>query len=391
MKMRFIAVAALLAAVTLMLPHASFGDEAPYEINAVISTTGSGAFLGKVEVQDFQAIESLTNRSGGIKGWPIKFVIADDQSDPKVTVQLVSQLIAKKVPVIIGPGISATCSAALPLVADGPVTYCLSPAIHPPPKSWMFSATVSTNDLTGASTRYARERGWTRVALISATDATGQDVSRQILLNLGEPENKAMQVVARESFNPADISVTAQMANIKAAAPQVLLTAATGSPLATLLHGMRDVGLDVPVFATGGNMTFVQMSQYAAFLPRELFFTGIRGIAAEPQAPRAIKQAQTAYFDALKSLGVKSDFGSDLGWDAPLLVVDALRRLGTGATAAQIHEYLEGLSGWPGICGVYDFRKIPQRGLGENSGLIYRWDAATNDFVAASKPGGYLK
>ncbi len=35
-----------------------------------------------------QADESLVNRSGGIKGRPVHFVVQDDQSDPKNALQM---------------------------------------------------------------------------------------------------------------------------------------------------------------------------------------------------------------------------------------------------------------------------------------------------------------
>src|ERR1700750_1119192 len=85
----------------------------PYDINVVLSLTGAGAFLGVSEAKAISAIEAITNKSGGIKGRPVHFVLADDQSNPQVAVQLFNGLIAKQVPVILGPSYSATCYAVL--------------------------------------------------------------------------------------------------------------------------------------------------------------------------------------------------------------------------------------------------------------------------------------
>ena len=41
-------------------------------------------------------------------------------------------------------------------------------------------------------------RGWTRIATINPTDATGQDADKSIAAALAEPENRDMQVVDRE-------------------------------------------------------------------------------------------------------------------------------------------------------------------------------------------------
>jgi branched-chain amino acid transport system substrate-binding protein len=366
----------------------SAAESAPYEINVVISTTGGNAFLGKEELQVFNAIETLTNHNGGIAGQPIKFAVLDDQTNPQTTVQLVNGLIAKHVPMILGPGISATCKATMPLLASGPMSYCYSPAVHPPAGSYMFSSTVSTNELTAALIRYCRGRGWTKLALIASNDATGQDVSQTIDATVALPENKGLQVVVREQFNPSDIGVDAQMAQIKASGAQVLLTSATGTPFGTLLHGMHNVGLNVPVFSNGGNMTYAQMSQYNGLLPRELYFSGIRGITSEPHATGAVSAAQKAYFATFAALGVRPDFGQALAWDATLIALEALKRTGPAATSTQLRDAIGRLNGWTGICGPYDFVKYPQRGLGPDAAIIYRWDGARNEFAVISKPAG---
>ena len=71
-----------------------------------------------------------------------------------------------------------------------------------------------------------------------------------------------------------------------------------------------------------------------------------------------------------------------------MVIIDALRKIGPNATAAQLHTYLEGLHDYTGITGTYDFRDGSQRGLTVNSTLIMRWDPDKADFVSVSKAGG---
>src|SRR6185437_9026225 len=128
------------------------------------------------------------------------------------------------------PNLVAMCNAVTPLVKSGPVMYCLSPGIHPPAGSFAFTSSVSTIDLSRALLRYFRGRGWTRIALMTSTDASGQDAERGIDGNLALPENKGVKVVAREHFNTTDVSVAAQIENIKAAKPQAFIAWSTGAP-----------------------------------------------------------------------------------------------------------------------------------------------------------------
>ncbi len=377
------------AAFVLGLALPAGAQETPYELNAIVSVTGANAFLGKEELQVFPALEALTNKNGGIRGRPLKIVVSDDQTNPQVAVQLVNGLAAKSVPVILGPGISSTCSSALPLVtAGGPVSYCFSPAVHPPDGSYMFTATVATNDLVTAMMRYLHARGLKRIALITATDATGQDVSRQLEAVLQRPENTDLQLVAHEYFSPTEISVAAQMSRVKAANPQVFITTSTGTPFGTLLRGIHDAGIEFPIVSNGANMTLPQMQQYHDYLPRELLFTGDRGLVLEGRSQGAVHAAQALFFDTLLAQNIRPDFGHMLSWDATLLTIEALKKLGPNATAAQIHDYLQGVRGWSGIVGTYDFAKYPQRGVGLDGAIIYHWDVAKGEFAAVSGPGG---
>ena len=74
----------------------ALAQTSPYEINVILALTGAAAFIGTAEQKSLQLLEASTNKAGGIKGRPVKFVIVDDQSNPQVTVQLANGLIAKK-------------------------------------------------------------------------------------------------------------------------------------------------------------------------------------------------------------------------------------------------------------------------------------------------------
>ena len=81
-----------------------------------------------------------------------------------------------------------------------------------------------------------------------------------------------MKLVERAHFNPTDVSVSAQIERVKAANPQAFIAWSTGAPIATIFKGIVQAGLDVPIGTTDGNMTYAQMKQYAAFLPKQLYF-----------------------------------------------------------------------------------------------------------------------
>ena len=131
------------------------------------------------------------------------------------------------------------------------------------------------------------------------------------------------------------------------------------------------------------------MSAYGPFLPKELYFAGIPSAATAEQLPRGpTKNAVVAYVNAFKAAGTRAEIGQYQAWDAGWIVVDALKHVGLAASAVQIRDYIANLHGWVGVNGPYDFRTVPQRGIGMSAVNVVRWDPANDVWVAVSKPGG---
>lgn len=364
----------------------------PYELNALIPQTGSGAFLGKSYLEAFHAMELHINATGGIQGHPLKIVTADTQTSGQVDVQLVNGLIAKHVQVFIDGAPSTVCLPSIPLVEKtGPLDWCLSPAVHPLPGGYVFTVNGSTLDLTSVYFRYFRQRGWKRVGILTSTDANGQDYDRALSVVTNLPENRDVQVVTEEHFNASEISYAAQLARIKAVAPQVILVLTTGTSLGTVFRGLRDTGITLPILTIAPNMTYAQMSTYAAFLPADLYFGSFRAMTPGETLPGPLRDAQAVYVKSFQAIGVKPDAGHANVWDPMTIIIEALRKYGPGATSTQIRDYVLHLHGWLGANGVYDFGNGSPSGLGQNSIIISRWVPEKQSWHQVSRPGGLLK
>jgi len=358
----------------------------PYNIDVVLPITGTFAFVGTTHQKELTVLESMVNKQGGIKGRPVHFVFHDDTSNPEISLQIHNQILAKHPVVVLGSSLGALCQATTPLyLTNGPVNYCFSPVIPTTKGSYVFSASVGGRDLILATIRYFHGKGWKKIATLNTTDASGQIGDRDIASVLAMPEFKDMTLLATEHFSAADTSVTAQVAKIKALSPQAIIVWAPGTALGTALHAISDVGLDVPIATTSANMIISQMKSYASFIPKTILFQGVQYVAG---AAHKDSPAMAMYAAGMKDNGMPQDFQTGMAWDPAMIVIDALRKLGPDATAAQLREYIENLHGYTGITGTYDFRDGSQRGLGVDSALIMRWDPEKLDFVTVSKGGG---
>jgi branched-chain amino acid transport system substrate-binding protein len=380
-------VALAVLSLGVSVPTARAAD--PYTINTILSLTGSYAFIGTTQLQALQALAGYVNKTGGISGRTLAFSASDDQSDPKVSVQLAQGLIAKHVPIILGSSSPGSCAAMTPLVEqNGPILYCLANAGHPTPGGYVFLTLYSAEAQMGVALRYFRLRGWNRIAYIVSSQADGQDAEKALLAAAAEPSNKSVQIVAREHFTPGDLSVTAQMASIKAAKPDAIVAWAAGTTAGTLFHGAQDANLDVPTVTSPGNLNAAFFKQYATLLPKQLYFSAAPYYGADTLADRGTKAKLATLSDVLAGVGAKPDQIEISAWDPGSLLVDALRKLGADATPAQLRAYLVAVKGWVGVNGAYDFGTDPQRGIGEKNVIVVKWDGEHNAFTGVSKFGG---
>lgn len=385
-----VSIAALTLLLTAEPASAPGADEPPVVIDALISMTGPAAFFGGTYAKALSVLEATTNARGGIAGRNVHFNILDDASNPQTAVQLTNDLIARKRPAVLGPILTVTCQAMMPLVErSGPVSYCGSPLIAPAPGGYVFAASTTGDDMMAVVLRFFRLRGMKRIAVLNTPDATGQAIDKALDAAFLLPENKSVTMVGREYYGLGDVSVTAQLSKLKTQRPDALISWAVGSPYGTVLRSMNDVGLDIPVITGAGNETVGQMTQYASFLPKHAYFTGGLGTAIGGDVPRPVAAAQATFTKAFQSAGLVAD-GSYAGmWDLALLYLDAYKHFNGNPTANDVHAYLEQLRGFPGVNGIYDFRANAQRGLGQNSDIVTQWDPVAKAFTPAAKPGGY--
>jgi branched-chain amino acid transport system substrate-binding protein len=383
---------AALAAVALLAPAAAAPARAaePYQINTILSLTGPLSFLGLSQQLSLKTIETLVNKKGGINGQPIHFVIVDDASQPAVAVQLANGIIAKHVPIIMGPTYSASCDAIGPVVrTNGPVDYCFAPTIHPPAGSYQFSGGASILSQAEDTLTFARAKGWKRLAAIATTDATGQDIEEQFGLLLGKGKFADMSLVANERFNIADVSLSAQLAKIKASNPDAVLAMSVGPATGTFLRDYKDAGMDsIPVISNLGNLMTDQIEHQQAMFPKAYYLTAPRFYAHDVSGKGPVQEAQATLFSAFNTQGLVPDVGNGFSWDPALIVVDGLHKLGTTVDAKALRDYILAMHSFVGPNGTYDFRDGSQRGQDVNTLVMVKWDPAKNKMVTVSDPGG---
>jgi branched-chain amino acid transport system substrate-binding protein len=236
--------------------------------------------------------------------------------------------------------------------------------------------------------RFFRDNHWNKVALLVTNDASGQEADQNFTDLMKQPENATLQLVAYEHYLPTDLNVGAQVARIKASAPQALVVWASGNATAAAFHGLHDAALDLPVVTTAAMQQYSAMDQYASILPSKLYFASSKWPAFQNMGRGPVRDQLQAYFASFKAADIVPDSGDQLAWDPAMIIVTALRKVGPNAKSAQIHQYIESLKSYAGTSGLYDFTTGDQRGLGLRDVILSLWDASRHTWVAVSDAGG---
>jgi branched-chain amino acid transport system substrate-binding protein len=382
-----VALVCLLAGpMTVPAPAA---DTQTVDVPVILPLTGPAAGIGQELQKSLGVAEHYVNDTGGIRKVPLHFDFLDDQGQPQVAAQIIAQLKSQNHPVIIGAALSALCKSMLSLVADqGPVLYCLTPAVVPPAGGYVFAISAPSQFELLTAFRYFRDHGMTKLAFLTSTDASGAEADQSIKRGLALPEYRALVDVVHEHYNPGDISMAGQLSRIKAAAPQAIFLFGSPVVLGNALHGVSDAGLDVPVVVSQSMMSFNSMDQLSAYLPKQLLFASSFWNAASvlPDGPQR-RQLITVQ-QLFHSAGIPLDIFQILPWDAAMIVANALRTAGPTASPAAIRMQIADLHDYWGVDGAYDFRTGDQRGLGANDVLMYQWIKDRRDWQPVSLGAG---
>jgi branched-chain amino acid transport system substrate-binding protein len=369
-----------------MAPAVAIGDEA-LTINVILSLTGPAAFVGVDEKAAVAVYENAINKSGGIRGRQVHFQIWDDQSSPQVALQLANGIIDKHAPVIVGPAVTGTCAATDPVVrSSGPVEYCLSPGLQPQKGTFVFSSSRSLDATLLAEARFLNDKNYDRIGVLTATDASGQAGSHGLYDAM--PAYHSLQIIDEEKFAPSAITLNAEVSKILQLKPQCIFIFATGPAFATALRALKDAGVDLPVFTSSANLNKEQLTQYSAFLPKDLYFDGFPFQVGVPMGTAGQRNAYATFVAAFKSAGVVPTTTSAYAWDPMNIVVSAFKQVGPDATSTQIRDYIANLHDFGGVNGSYDFRSGDQHGLGTDSVVVVKWSPAAGAVTAASGTGG---
>ena len=341
-----------------------------YKVGAVFSVTGRTSFLGDPEKKTAEMIAEQINKAGGINGKKLELIVYDTEGDATKTTLAVKKLITQdKVCAIIGPSLSGTSLAVVPLADKNmiPLISCAASykIVHNDktgkPYKWVFKTPQTDTMAVEAIYTHMKKHGISKIAIISVTSGFGAS-GRSELIRLA-PKYK-INIVADEKYGPKDTDMTAQLTKIKGTSPQAIVNWSVGPTQVTVLRNYRDLGMtSIPFYQSHGfgsrkNIELAAGAAEGVFCPLGACNIAELLPANNPQKKvtmQYMKNYMAKYNEPLSSFGGHA-------WDALHMVVKALENVGNDK--AKIRDYLENhIKGFVGQHGIFTYSPDDHNGL----------------------------
>jgi len=371
-KARLAMVTTLVLAVLLVVGGCAQKEtaKASYKIGGVFSITGPNSFLGEPERNSMELLAEQINAKGGINGRPLELVIYDDEGDEAKAVLNVNKLIEKdKVLAIVGPSLTGTTMAVIPIVekAEVPLVSCAAGAkITTPVKKWVFKTPQTDVMAVAKLYEFMKRQGIRRIAILTVSNAYG-DSGREQLLE--QAAGAGLQVVGEEKFGAKDADMTPQLTKMRGLNPEAVVCWGTNPGPAVVAKNMQQLGVKTLLCQSHGiaSKKFIELAGPACegiVLPTGKILVAKSLPDNDPQKPVLLKYIadyETKYKSAVSGFG-------GYAWEGLDMVVMALQK--AGADRAKIRDEIEKINGYVGISGIFRLSPQDHNGLSKDEAFV---------------------
>lgn len=374
-------ITAVAALLMLVLSGSNVLAADTIKIGAFFDLSGPAAFIGTPTKLVADMAVSKINEQGGVNGKMIELVIGDTGGDPAKAINIAKKFIYKdKVAAIIGPTRTGTGMAVKKIIHGGKIPAFMTVGGDPVimggdklgPFDWVFKSPQRSSVAVKRLYMYLKDKGLTKIALLTASDGFGKDGSRW--LTKLAPEF-GITVAAQEGFGPKDTDMTTQLTNAKNAKPQAIVVWTIGPAGSIVSKNKAQLGIDLPLFQCHGlpDPKYIELAGTASEgdrMPATKLMVADQLPDSDPQKT-VIQEfirlySQTYQYDKQFPINTHSGYA----WDAIVIVADAMKKAGTEAEA--LRGAIEQTKGYVGISGVYTLTPEDHNGLNVDSMVIVK-------------------
>jgi branched-chain amino acid transport system substrate-binding protein len=369
------ALGALLVSTGMALSLPAFAqNEIKIGYNADQSASGA-AELGLSGLYGFQAAIEDLNAQGGVLGRKLVGVVRDDAGAPPKSIQNMNELIDnEKVAAVVGPTNSGNALAWLhipqqkkvPVVSHVATATDITARYAKEPQNYIFRVSMVDREQLALLAAYAVKASKSKnVAIIADTTGYGQAATKDLQEILAL---HGIKPVGIEKFGPKDTDMTSQLAKLKAAGADMIITGSLADATAQVLKSMEKMDYYPGLLSTWGSINTPLINIAGPKLAEKTIFAASTTEDASDRAAALHKRLMA------KHPNMPAFVSAAQGYDAVMLIAAAIKQAG-GTEGPKVQQALENLGAVQGIIKKYEkpFSKEQHEALGVADFHLAQW------------------
>ena len=367
------------------------GCERMSEVVAPPDTTAAVLKVGVIQPSKYytsytkgaELARAELNAAGGILGMQVEFVHRDNQTSPDVfptpeaTIQVANELVEmEKVAAILGPIFSTNAVQIAPIIKIPTLAAATDASVT---KAGEFIFIVGApNSLHGqAIADFAVNELAAKTAATIHQDA---DVYSMGHLNAFNERFKALggEIAAADVYQSGDKDFSAQLAKVKAAAPDVLMLSSFAPEVPLLIKQAKEMEITATIIGGDGwadPELFFNTLEDNTPLDGSYFTTGLYDTANAPPSTQTFVAAYTEMY------GMTPDSVAASGYDGMKLLATGIETAAS-TDAVAVRDAIAAITDYAGatLISRYDENRNPVKELG---GVLEIRDGKTQPYVSA--------
>jgi len=367
---------ALMAGTAMVLAAPAMAQQGEIKIGYNADQSASGAAeLGLSGLYGFQAAIEDINAAGGVLGRKLVGVVRDDAASPPKSIQNMNELIDnEKVAAVVGPTNSGNALAWLhipqqkkvPVVSHVATATDITARYAKEAQNYIFRVSMVDREQLALLSAYAVKASKDRkIGIIADTTGYGQAATKDLqeILTL-----HGLAPVAIEKFGPKDTDMTSQLAKLKAAGADMIISGSLADATAQVLKSMEKMDYYPGLLSTWGSINTPLINIAGPKLAEKTIFAASTTEDANDKA-KALHKRLVA-----KHPNMPAFVSAAQGYDSVLLIAAAIRQA-NGTDGDKVQQALENLGSVQGIIKTYNkpFSKAQHEALGVADFHLAQW------------------
>lgn len=326
------------------------------KIGALYNVTGGMSSLDGPSLKGAQLAVKQLNADGGLLGKQIELIAPDGKTDQQETAKAAQRVLSEGVVAGIGQSDTTFVMAGAPLFQEEGVPFVTSGATHPELPQWvgdyMFMTPFGDDDQSYAIADYAYDDLGARKVAVWTDNS--MDFTKALSKFFVERfEEKGGEIIGTDSFMMGDTDFSAQIARLASMDPQpdAVFISAIPSEAGLSVKQIREQGITMPIVSGDGFDTELVSTVPGPELANDIYFSTHTYRADDrPEVTKFIEDYKAEY-------GIEPENAfAPLGYDAIMLVADAIRRADSAEPAA-IKDALAETRGFKGVTGEISYTR----------------------------------